>query len=415
MQVFTCRTSTNLCESQLDLSKLSHTFWVQFGQEALLITDESDWHEILKNGERRGTPLQIRPKPSEKKNLHLVVQKGRLFQQEHPNIPVLMDKGRFLVVDLDPELVDSFNKGDEPCYAVRPLEENMVVFKERPKTAARSIPAVWIQDLVEQVSRSSLEANLIQLVSWSTRYSTNAFYFEAATWAREQLEKMDYNTQLESIVVRNSTSQNVIADKPGYYSQTRDLVLVVAHLDSINNQDGPLASAPGADDNGSGSAGLLEIARVLNTYQNKHDLRFILFGGEEQGLFGSKQYIDSLNAAERTRIKAVLNMDMIGTINTDAPTVLLEGAPVSQSVIDNLAEAAETYTGLTVQTSLNPFASDHVPFIDVGIPAVLTIEGADSANSNIHTANDTLTHISYDLMLEILRMNIAFIASAVNQ
>ena len=225
---------------------------------------------------------------------------------------------------------------------------------------------------------------------------------------------MGYDTRLESVAIGSSISQNVIADKVGNHAETRDLVLVVAHLDSINNQGGPSADAPGADDNGSGSAGLLEIARVLKANQNKHDLRLILFGGEEQGLFGSKQYVDSLNTAERTRIKAVLNMDMIGTANTAKHTVLLEGAPLSQSVIEALAEAAETYTGLTVQISLNPFASDHVSFINVGIPAVLTIEGADSANSNIHTAGDTLVNINYDLMLEILRMNIAFIAKVVS-
>ncbi len=415
MQIFTCRTSTNICESQLDLAKLSHTSWVQFGQEALLYADESDWNELLTSTGRSGTPLHRNPNPSKRENLHLVVQKGRLFQQEHPDIPVLLDKGRFLVVDLSPELANTFNRGDEPCYAIRPLSEHMVAFKVRPKTAARRNPVAWIQNLVAQVSRSSLEANLAHLVSWSTRYSTSSSYSQASDWARKQLETMGYNTRLETIAVGSSTSQNVIAEQPGNNSGTRELVLVIAHLDSINIEDGPDAIAPGADDNGSGSAGLLEIARVVKTHQNKHDLRFILVGGEEQGLFGSKKYVASLPTTERARIKAVLNMDMIGTVNTATPTVLLEGASVSQSLIDGLAEAAETYTGLTVQTSLHPFASDHVPFIDVGIPAVLTIEGADRANSNIHSAGDTLAHISYELMLEILRMNVAFIANAVGQ
>ena len=93
-----------------------------------------------------------------------------------------------------------------------------------------------------------------------------------------------------------------------------------------------------------------------------------------------------------------------------APTVLLEGAELSQSVIDGLAAAAATYTGLIVQTSLNPFNSDHVSFIENGMPAVLTIEGADGANDEIHTARDTLDHINFDLSLEILRMNTAFVA-----
>lgn len=57
--------------------------------------------------------------------------------------------------------------------------------------------------------------------------------------------------------------------------------------------------------------------------------------------------------------------------------------------------------------SLNPFASDHVPFINANIPALLTIEGADSAHENVHSANDTLDHINYGLALDIVRMNVA--------
>ena len=107
-------------------------------------------------------------------------------------------------------------------------------------------------------------------------------------------------------------------------------------------------------------------------------------------------------------------MDMIGTMNTANRRVLLEGAPLSQAVIDGLKEAAGTYTQLAVETSLNPFASDHVPFINKAVPAVLTIEGADSTNSNIHSSRDTLNHINFDLALEILRMNTAFVATQIS-
>ena len=168
------------------------------------------------------------------------------------------------------------------------------------------------------------------------------------------------------------------------------MVIVTAHLDSINLQGGPAAPAPGADDNASGSAGLLEIARAFKDHQGANDLRFILFGGEEQGLFGSKRYIATLSQAERKRIEAVVNMDMVGSLNNASPAVLLEGAAVSQSVMDGLRAAAETYTQLNVESSLNPFASDHVPFINAGVPAVLTIEGADSTNDTVHSANGKL-------------------------
>jgi len=184
---------------------------------------------------------------------------------------------------------------------------------------------------------------------------------------------------------------------------------VTAHLDSVNLAGGADAPAPGADDNGSGSAGLLEMARILADFDGRHDLRFILFGGEEQGLFGSRRYVGTLSTAERARIQAVVNMDMIGSLNSSTRSVLLEGAPVARRVMDGLTRAAATYTALTVERSLNPFASDHVPFIDAGVAAVLTIEGADNANTAIHSERDTLDEITYDFALEILRMIVAFV------
>jgi Zn-dependent M28 family amino/carboxypeptidase len=132
-----------------------------------------------------------------------------------------------------------------------------------------------------------------------------------------------------------------------------------------------------------------------------------------QGLFGSKRYVDTLSQAERKRIRAVVNMDMIGSLNSATRTVLLEGAPVSQTVIDGLAQAAEVYTELPVEVSLNPFASDHVPFINAQIPAVLTIEGADNANHRVHSERDSLDRIDYEIAEEILRMNVGFIASEI--
>ena len=109
--------------------------------------------------------------------------------------------------------------------------------------------------------------------------------------------------------------RNVIADRPGTAAEPHDVVLVTAHLDSIN-----LARPRGARARRRrqrlGQAGLLELARALADQPAALDLRLILFGGEEEGLFGSETYVAELSAGERTRIRAVLNMDMIGGRNT---------------------------------------------------------------------------------------------------
>jgi Peptidase family M28 len=379
--------------------------WVQFGNELLVYADGDQWEDLVG---RSALPLQEQLATVKRENMHLVVQKGRVFQQEHPEVLVINDRGRFLLVDIDPKQAKKIQVRDILCYTITPLQDNQVVFETILPTASRAaVPE--IQQLVNQLSRSRLEADLTKLVSYPTRLSTSTHYTNAANWVREQLDAMNYNTQSQSIMVEGRTSQNIIADKPGTGAGNRNMIIVTAHLDSVNIA-GSLLSAPGADDNGSGSAGLLQIARVLRGYSNKHDLRFIFFGGEEQGLLGSEHYVAGLPDQEKARIRAVVNMDMIGSLNSLAPSVLLEGDPLSQNVIDGLMAAAATYTSLIIQIALKSSDSDHVSFIKNGIPAVLTIEGTDGANKRIHTENDTIDHINYELALEILRMNIAFVA-----
>jgi Peptidase family M28 len=408
MKLATYNTSSAARGAPAGMSLPPGAFWAQFGREVLVLAEEAQWGEVVNRASRSAIRLQERRGPATRERLYVVVQNGRLFEQDHADVPVLLNHGRLLLVDIDPERarrLDSLT-----CYGLLPLADNQVVFETRDTAGARVVPEALIQALVDDLSHRSLEASLTHLVAFPTRHSTSTHYTKASAWARRQLKAMHYTTRMQTVRVGGSTSRNVIAEKLGS-GATPQVVMVTAHLDSINLRGGPAASAPGADDNASGSAGVLEMARVFQHQQGEHDLRFILFGGEEQGLFGSQRYVASLSAAERARIRAVINMDMIGTLNSTTQGVLLEGAPLSQRLIEGLHEAAATYTQLAVDTSLHPFASDHVPFIDAGIPAVLTIEGADSANSNIHSGRDTIEHIDYDFALEILRMNVAFVAS----
>jgi hypothetical protein len=335
--------------------------------------------------------------------LTLVTQVGRSFQDRHPAVPVVLDHGRHLVVDADPDQVDGGGH-----WRVEPLPVDTVVVDRPDPVPGRSDAAT--QALLAQLSPEAGLADLTRLVGLGTRHSSSQGFRAAVGFADARLASLGYRTARQQITVGAGQSENLVADRPGAGGDRPGLVLVTAHLDSINLAGGPSAPAPGADDNGSGSVCLLELARVLATRRWRQDLRLLLFGGEEEGLLGSRQYVAALAPADRDRIRAVLNMDMVATRNTVQPTVLLEGAPLSSGQIDDLAAAAATYTGLRVETSLRPFASDHVPFIDAGIPAVLTIEGADSANSAIHTAADTLDRIDLALMREILRANLAALA-----
>jgi hypothetical protein len=399
--------------------------WLQFGDERVYCAEERRWAGLTQAAAGAGLRLREHAGSIDRQRLHVVVQKGRLFQKEHPDIPVLLDKGRFLLVDIDPAAARLAAK-EEPCYALRALGDlatdgpgdsrSVFAVRSREADGTASAPAnPAVQAVVDRISRRTFEADLVQLAALPTRLSTSASYKTACDLVDRQLASLGYATARQPISVGGKPSQNVVATRRGSGGAGRGMVLVTAHLDSVNQEDGPGARAPGADDDASGSAGAIEIARALQAHSGLNDLQIVLFGGEEQGLLGSKHYVASLSAEQRAAVRAVIHMDMIGRLNTSQPAVLLEGAAVSRQVIDGLAGAAARYTSLTVETSLNSANSDHVSFINKGIPGVLTIEGADSTNHEIHSARDTLELINFDLAVEILRMNAAFAAEALGR
>lgn len=377
--------------------------WTKFGDQTIIFTENKQ--ERLSDGF-----LKIDPKAVQdtEKRLFLVIQEGNSFLEEHPNTKIIVNKGRYLAVELSSQEVKDFTLQEKSLHwTIRPLPINRFVLETPEVVHREAVP--WIQKLVSNVSSSSFRSYLSSLVQFPTRNSLSDHFLNAAKWSMDQMQNMGYQVRLQEITVGNSISYNVVADRIGQGERASEVILVTAHLDSVNHGErgNVNADAPGADDNGSGCAGLLEIARIMAAHPAEHNLRLILFGGEEQGLLGSTQYINGLNQAERAQIRAVINMDMIGGLNTTYPSVTLEGASVSQELLTNLASSARTFTSLQVQTSLNPYASDHVPFIDANIPAVLTIEGSDNSNPHIHTGNDILEHINMNLALEIVRMNVA--------
>lgn len=380
---------------------------IVFGREAVLLDAVDEAAGLASHLPARRRQLAAG------KILAAVVQKGRLFERAHPDVTVLRNRGRFLLVELSPDHPALAERTDEPCYATYRVEPGTEVFRDLRLggLSARRDPAV--EAVLERLSAMTFREVLGDLVALRTRLSTSAFYGEAAQMCRGRLEALGYETTIQDFTMAGGRSSNVLAATAGGSPST---ALVVGHLDSANHVDGPDGNAPGADDNGSGSAGVIAMAEALVAVQDRIGVGFVLFGGEEQGLHGSKHLVARLSAEQRAALRAVINMDMIANLNTlpdgttVPPGVLLEGADVSRKVIEDLSVQAASYTDLAVQTSFNPFASDHVPFIQAGLPAVLTIEGADQANDRIHSAADVLDRIDDGLAFQILRMNTAYLA-----
>lgn len=334
--------------------------------------------------------------------VYFVAQKGGSFESENPSITPLLSFGRYLFVDLDQTELGQLHGHNDYCWSIEPLDSYREVIRHVKPDPTRVVAR--IRDY--SISKSRLELHMKELCKYASRFTFSDSFVDATTYCENYLRKLGYIVHKERFEVSFRGEQrhtyNVVASKPSTADSPKTFILC-GHLDSIHKEDIQF-QAPGADDNASGSAGVLEIAEqlALNDYPN--NLAIILFGGEEIGLTGSKYYVSELPADQE--LLGVINMDMIGRKNGNDYGVLIEGADVSKVLATRLSQIASDYTSLLVNISFNPYASDHVPFIERGYPALLTIEASDSSNIDIHTEHDTLDKVDYDLMSEILLANL---------
>src|SRR3712207_5660109 len=163
------------------------------------------------------------------------------------------------------------------------------------------------------ISLSNVKAHLTQLQSIATANGGNRAhgrpgYLASINYVKAQLDAVGFTTTVQQFTYNSATGYNLIADWPG--GDPNQVLMTGAHLDSV-------AAGPGINDNGTGSAAILEVAKAVAStgYRPGKHLRFAWWGAEELGLRGSQYYVNNLPSAERTRIKGYLNFDMVGSPN----------------------------------------------------------------------------------------------------
>lgn len=173
-----------------------------------------------------------------------------------------------------------------------------------------------------------------------------------------------------SAVTRRAKAVNVVADLPGSGS---GIVLLGAHLDSV-------AAGPGINDNGTGTALVLELARQARRLgiRPQAGLRFAFWGAEELGLVGSSAYVQSLTAEQRAQLRAVLNFDMVASRNFGRFVYDGDTAPSGSKRIEDLFRAYFGAHRLAVEEIALEGSSDHAPFARAGIPVGGLFTGADA-------------------------------------
>jgi Zn-dependent M28 family amino/carboxypeptidase len=177
------------------------------------------------------------------------------------------------------------------------------------------------------------------------------------------------------------TTRNIIAETPG--GDPNRVIVIGAHLDSVSR-------GPGINDNGSGSAAILEVAEIFSSQMRdtRNKLRFVWWGAEELGLIGSNYYVDNLSPAERDQIELNLNFDMIGSPNYvrfvyDGDNSAFPVGPGAAAGPQGSGEIERVFHDYFRSQSLpsaeTPFSgrSDYERFIFYGIPAGGLFTGAE--------------------------------------
>lgn len=264
-----------------------------------------------------------------------------------------------------------------------------------------------IQAFVDQVDASYLEELLDQMVAFVTRYSTAPQCVTAVNWAADEFESWGYDVELDPHT--SGMAPNLIAWKHGTVNPDR-IWVVGGHFDSTSET--PSTLAPGADDNGTGSALTMCCANILKDLQFSDTIIYALWTGEEQGLYGSDSWA-TWAAGQSLDIQGYYNFDMIGWVEP-APEdldVLVNNASLSFG--QDFVDTADMYTSLLHNLEVaNVSASDHYSFWQQGYVSFCAIEDYWPVYPYYHTTQDTVDKINFPFFTEVTKAMVANICTA---
>ncbi|MFG3583349.1 M28 family metallopeptidase [Streptomyces sp. NPDC047990] len=235
---------------------------------------------------------------------------------------------------------------------------------------APTTPAPTAAAAAPDIPVANVKSHLAQLQSIATANGGNRAhgrtgYKASVDYVKAKLDAAGFTTVLQQFTSSGRTGYNLVADWPG--GDTNHVVMAGSHLDSVT-------AGPGINDNGSGSAAVLETALAVSRagYQPTRHLRFAWWGAEELGMVGSKYYVNSLSSANRAKISDYLNFDMIGSPNPGY--FVYDDDPTIEKTFKDY------FTGLGIATEPETEGdgrSDHSPFKNAGIPVGGLFSGAD--------------------------------------
>ncbi|UCE17099.1 MAG: M20/M25/M40 family metallo-hydrolase [Gemmatimonadota bacterium] len=277
-----------------------------------------------------------------------------------------------------------------------------------------------LSDIVHEVSPVRIYNFILDLQNFQTRFAyaeecslaANYLIEQFESWGLEVTEHWFFNSAWISY---QDPQRNIIATLPGT-TYPDEIVAICAHYDSYSEED-PWNYAPGADDNASGTAAVLETARILSQYGSERTLQFICFGGEEQWMIGSYAYVEERRAAGDNFV-AVINNDMIAyTGEGKFEDIEVDCIPETEWMADDVMALASDFVTYPMTKNVDwGNVSDHTPFWENGYPAIELAE--DEANEvwggtspYYHTPGDVIETLNFEFATQIVKMNAAALAS----
>lgn len=262
-----------------------------------------------------------------------------------------------------------------------------------------------IQDKVEQLSYDSLYLRLQQFEDLGIKEIGTQNLNDTKDWIINFYQQNGYeNIMIDSFNIGQSQVSNIIVTKTGtVYPDT--YLIVDGHYDTYNG--------PGTNDNGTGTAILLETARILKDIETEFSIKFIHFTAEEVGLVGSSHYVENVVIPEMMDIRLLLNIDEVGGVAGETNNTVTcerdEWTPTgnnaaSAAFTDTLANLTELYSSLSTTISF-AYGSDYVPFMNNNYVVTGLYETNESPYP--HSIYDSLSNLDPDYVFEITKASLA--------
>ncbi len=340
---------------------------------------------------------------------------------------VLLDDGKQVLVRSTFEKIEAFNSAG---FEVLRLDDRPMVLKAVPApahiAAAEAITYdTSVAQMIGMVTQADVDTYLNGLSGETavtvggssytivSRYTNSGTPLEKATqYVYEFMDNLGLTASYHNWSLSGYTGRNVVGELTGT-TLPNEIVVIGAHLDCM-----PSGSISyGADDNGSGSIGVMLMAEILSQYAFDRTVRFVFFTGEEQGLLGSNEYSDDVYQAG-DNIVAVYNMDMMAYDAAGGPVMRLHtryssspGYADDLAIANTFVDVVNTY-GLDsvlspVINSDNESRSDHKSFWDNGYPGILTIEDhMNDMTPYYHTTSDRVSTVNMVYLTNIIKASV---------